>query len=145
MAKLSRYASPEWQTNPFLAQVQEALAEVEHLRDTLKTFEEMASGVPMASPKSKKFVRDVINRGQAPLRLYGWLVSLNESFVGLHYLLSERSLTGVSQAQGAVQALIKDINAADFKWKAMKLAAIAAAEGKKVADAMNKEGGIFGD
>ena len=146
MAKMKQYASPEWQSNPMLAQVREALKELDHIKDALKSLEALASGTPLAgAPGSMARLRNMMYRSDSPVRLYLWLISLNESFVGLQYLWSDRSLMGVQSAQEIVKAYVKEIHEADVKWKAMKLTAIGVAAGKKLAGDLNKQLGLFAD
>jgi hypothetical protein len=85
---MSKYADPLWQTNPVLAQVREALKEVEHIRMALLEIEADAKRLssPAGSFTFRDFVMRMVSAGNLD-RLDGWSSSLTESEIGLHAMI----------------------------------------------------------
>lgn len=88
-----KYSDPLWRTNPVLAQVREALNEVEHIRSALKDLESIAGGHMGAPATEVKVMLEAIAKMMnlpALKRLDGWSSSLTESEIGLWAMLASK-------------------------------------------------------
>ena len=85
-----KYLDPAWHTNPVLAQIREALQEVEHIRMALKDLERLASA-PARPPSDLRFLVELLGKVALLQRLHrldGWSASLTESEIGLWAMIA---------------------------------------------------------
>jgi hypothetical protein len=117
---MSKYSDPLWQTNPVLAQIREALSEVEHIRAALKALEAKAMAFPGPLKQEPGFLHlgGLLN-AVGLTRLDGWSKSLTESEIGLWTMLE---LDGHFARFFADQRK-RFIDQQVLKWSAMKGAA----------------------
>ena len=117
---MSKYSDPLWRTNPVLAQIREALSEVEHIRAALKVLEARAIASPGPAEATPDFphLKGLLNAIELT-RLDGWSKSLTESEIGLWTMLE---LDGHFARFFADQRK-KFIDQQVLKWSAMKGAA----------------------